>query len=82
MIKELLSKLDQFPHVQSKLTILWGSPECRAYLVDLETPDRIGRQGFPFDVLMTLHQLKDHHDQTYPQFAPAPKPWDHEVKRG
>ena len=31
----------QFPHIQEKLEVLWGEPECYVYLQTLTVSDRV-----------------------------------------
>ena len=52
----------RFPHIANKLTALWRSEACTAYLSGLTVADRPGRQGFPLDVmedLMMLYEIND-----------------------
>jgi len=77
-VKELLKALDKYPHIQKRLSILWGMKDCRNYLESMILDDRVGdyRTGFPFDVMMTIEALIDLHDRQYPNCAPTKKPWD------
>jgi hypothetical protein len=74
--KELVDKLTQFPHIQTKLNWVWGSRECRQFLSSLTTADRLNRKGFPFEVVMVIDDLIILHDNVYPQFKPKPSLWD------
>ena len=47
----------QFPHIQEKLEVLWGEPECYAYLKTLTVSDRDDRMGFPQAVFRSLVEL-------------------------
>ena len=60
----------QFPRVFNKIMGLWDSSGFDAYLTDLMTTKRTGRQGFPQEVasdiiyLSMLHELKGDTSQT------------------
>lgn len=43
-----------YPHLLSKITAIWGEPECVPYLRKLIVDDRGSRQGFPFEVMSEL----------------------------
>lgn len=71
--------LTRYPHIRAKLHVLWGTAECRKYLVDLGFVDRDHRQGFPSDILEEIHFMLDFHDKKYPEFIPPKPPRDHAV---
>lgn len=79
---ELVESLKEYPHLQMKIVHLWGTPACRKYLLELLIPDTNkkrgfhARQGFPFDVINAIEDLKTAHDTTYPELAPKPTIWD------
>jgi hypothetical protein len=74
---ELCAKLTNFPHIVSRIDLMWGCPECRTYLYGLAVVDgsKPNRQGFPFEALDALVLLLALHDQFFPQFCPAFKTW-------
>jgi hypothetical protein len=47
--------LERLPHVLNKLCLLWGRPECEAYISRLIMDSRDGsRQGLPWEAAMEL----------------------------
>ena len=52
--------LERLPHVVNKLCLLWGRPECDAYIRGLimDSRDR-KRQGLPWEAAMELMFLAD-----------------------
>ena len=73
---ELAMMLGKFLHIAEKLSILWGSKECRAYLHSLTLTDRPNRAGFPFDAIVAISSLTDLHDKLFPTFIPKQSVWD------
>ena len=67
-VRGLFVSLDKFAHVQKRLSILWGSADCRQYLVSL-IPDASGKTGFPISVVSALKSLLLRHDALHPKFA-------------
>lgn len=62
----------RFPHLR-KIDLIWGSRECRQFLLDLLTDSRGGkRQGFPPEHAMTIMRLQMEHDRLFPQFENEP----------
>jgi hypothetical protein len=52
--------LERLPHVVNKLCLLWGRPECDAYISGLIMDSRDGkRQGLPWEAAMELMFLAD-----------------------
>ena len=52
----------QFPHIATKLTVVWPSEACSMYISDLIVNRREARQGFPKEVLedlLFLHEIND-----------------------
>lgn len=72
----LINKLKAYPHIVTKLTLWWGTKECRDYLVGLTTSDRIGRKGFPFETALVIQELIELHDKEYPKHTPSQTIWD------
>jgi hypothetical protein len=72
----ILERLSKYPHVQTRLDIMWGTKECRDYLYQLIVPDRDGRAGFPVEDLDVINDIMRLHDQYYPQYIPNPMGWD------
>lgn len=62
----------RFPHLQC-IDLMWGSRECRQYVLNLMTDTRGGtRQGFPSDHAMTIMSLLMEHDRVFPQYENEP----------
>ena len=61
----------EFPHVEERLRLIWGSPECCAYLNTLTLSDRTGRAGFPPHIFRHLIDLQKIH----PVQLAAPDHW-------
>ncbi len=79
-VKELLKQLDKYAHIQKRISILWGSLDCRKYMASMILDDRNSKQpraGFPFEVMMAIEALIEQHDRQYPETADVKKPWDH-----
>jgi hypothetical protein len=52
--------LERLPHVLNKLCLLWGRPECEAYISRLIMDSRDGsRQGLPWEAAMELMFLAE-----------------------
>jgi hypothetical protein len=52
--------LERLPHVVNKLCLLWGKPECDAYISGLVMDSRDGkRQGLPWEAAEELIFLAD-----------------------
>ena len=52
--------LERLPHVVNKLCLLWGKPECDAYISGLVMDSRDGkRQGLPWEAAMELMFLAE-----------------------
>ena len=52
--------LESLPHVVNKLCLLWGKPECDAYISGLVMDSRDGkRQGLPWEAAMELMFLAE-----------------------
>lgn len=59
---------ERFPHLR-RIDLIWGSSECRKFLLHLLTDTRGGtRQGFPKEHAGTIMSLLMEHDRRYPQF--------------
>ena len=76
----------RFPHIANKLTALWRSEACTAYLSGLTVADRPGRQGFPLDVmedLMMLYEINDmlNNHPGLDEAAAAPTAWGGPARR-
>ena len=76
----------RFPHIARKLTELWRSEACTAYLSGLTVADRPGRQGFPLEVMENLMMLYEINDMLMAkpgpgQAAKSPDAWGVAVRR-
>lgn len=52
-----------YPNIADNITLVWGSPECEAYLNKLMLNSRGSRQGFNLDImdeLMLLTAITEH----------------------
>jgi hypothetical protein len=59
----------RYPHLRT-VADLWGSRECREFLVGLMFDTRDGqRQGFDPATAMTIFALLDEHDARFPNHA-------------
>lgn len=57
------------PHIAKKVETLWGSKECRDYIMHILKDSRDGkRAGFDFSVAGELLKLIAKHDELFPQF--------------
>ncbi|THF63483.1 hypothetical protein [Pseudothauera rhizosphaerae] len=69
---DTMSLYARFPHLR-KIDHIWGSRECRNYILQLMTDTRGGtRQGFPREHALTIMSLLMEHDRRFPQFEEAP----------
>jgi hypothetical protein len=63
---------EKYPHIGTKLQLLWGSIEGRQYLLDLlqdkgrDVDFRNARSGFPMKDAKFIMQLIDQHDDLFP----------------
>jgi hypothetical protein len=65
-----------FPNIAEKLSAAWGRKEFGPYMTGLLQNSRgDNRQGFPFDILMSLHALADQHNKDYANLFPAIDLW-------
>lgn len=52
--------LERLPHVMNKVCLMWGQPECDAYINRLIMDSRDGnRQGLPWEAAMDLMFLAE-----------------------
>ena len=52
--------VDRFPRIANKIVSLKNDKrQLRAYFESLTSDDRGGRQGFPFNVLMNIQDLRE-----------------------
>lgn len=59
--------IDRYPRIVNMTALLWGEPvEFRTYYDDLLNDNRGDRQGFPFEVLVELTNLRDIHERLHP----------------
>lgn len=80
--------IDKYPHITNRIEALWGTRECRSFLLDLISDSRDGqRQGLPPEVAREVLMLITSHDEAFPnlddsqdyvkmtyQFAPREAP--------
>lgn len=75
--------LEQMPHILDRLTQIWGTRECQAYINSLLRDNRDGtRQGFPLNIvdelLLLSAILEQHHGPYRPEIDTAVASADHE----
>jgi hypothetical protein len=69
---EFLVVKDAYPAVAEKLLALWGTEAFRTYAEGLiQERTRVGRAGFPGNVLLAISELISIHDVQFPAFVPA-----------
>ena len=58
----------KYPHIHTKVTTLWGTPDCRKYLLKLigDNPDGT-KQGFTTVEAGALVDLLTKHDMLFPK---------------
>lgn len=62
----------RYPHLQH-IELIWGTRECRRYLLKLMTDSRGGkRHGFEPDHALTIMRLQIEHDNLFPQYENEP----------
>jgi hypothetical protein len=61
--------LDNYPHITKRIESLWGTQECRKFLLELISDSRDGqRQGLPTEVAKEIILVLQNHDEQYPGF--------------
>jgi hypothetical protein len=75
----LIDKLGTYPHIQHKLTSMWGTKDCRDFIKGLifNTSGRVTtsengvpkNQGFPLGVILVITDILILHDTQYPEFG-------------
>jgi hypothetical protein len=59
--------IDRYPRIINMMALLWNEPaELRRYFDHLLNDERGDRQGFPFDVLMEIGNLRDEQERRQP----------------
>lgn len=66
----------RYPHIAVKMNALWGSRECREYLLELTIDSRGDRRGFHENDLFTIYHLIEEHDKQFPRFAQKSDNWE------
>lgn len=59
------------PDVRNRLIDLWGSDECREYLLSLLVAERPDRQGLPQEDFSAILLILTIHDYAYPLLNPS-----------
>lgn len=71
---ELIHKA--YPHITSRLKLLWGTKECHDLFQRLFLDTRDGtRQGFPKPSAAALYRIYELHDKDFPQFMEKSNIW-------
>ena len=64
----------RYPHLAKKITMAWGSKECRELLVSLMSDSRENsRKGFSHEDAKTIFLLLNRHDAVHPYFDKTPE---------
>ncbi|NTV96514.1 MAG: hypothetical protein HGA75_14045 [Thiobacillus sp.] len=59
--------IDQYPRIIDMTALLWNEPDgFRKYFDELLNDDRGDRQGFPFEVLMEIGNIREEHERQHP----------------
>ena len=67
---------NKYPHISSRLKLLWGSKECYNYFGNLLLDTRDGeRQGFSNEVASSIYRLSVLHDEQFPKFITKSHNW-------
>jgi hypothetical protein len=62
--------LSAYPGIAEKIKLFWGYPEFTTLMDDLMNNTRDHqRAGFPMDVYSAFWELKERHDQAFPELA-------------
>lgn len=60
--------IERFPRIINQIALYWDRPdECRRYFDELLNDERGGRQGFPFEVVVEITNLKQEHARQHPR---------------
>ena len=59
----------RFPRIARRLVATWGHAAFGEYMNGLLNDNRIGRQGFPEEIMLALFKLSEEHDKEFPQFV-------------
>lgn len=61
--------LDSYPHITKRIESLWGTRDCRKFLIELIADSRDGaRKGLPPEVAKEILLLIEGHDAEFPHF--------------
>ncbi len=61
------ASIERLPRIINQLALHWRHPdECRRYFDELLNDERGDRQGFPFEIVVELTNLKQEHARQYP----------------
>ncbi|AGX86882.1 hypothetical protein [Candidatus Symbiobacter mobilis] len=64
-----MQHLNKYPHIVKNIEKMWGSKNCRDYILDLTNDTRGGtRKGFTLEQGLELVNLLNKHDEEYPEF--------------
>ena len=67
-----------YPHIATRLELLWGSKECYELFDKLFLDTRDGeRQGFAKDKFVALYRVAVLHDELFPQFVKSSHAWSY-----
>ena len=71
---------EEFPRIFKSISMMWGSKECRDYMLGLGVQERNeDRDGFPFHILSELISLVSDHDAEFPLYKPVDMPFSNVV---
>jgi hypothetical protein len=70
------------PHIEQRLSAMWGTRECCEYLDTLlmET-ERPNRRGFSPDIFKALSRLQEHHAHDFPHLKGKGDVWQSVPRR-
>jgi len=75
MVNEMELLEERYPRIHDMIKYSWGSKECASILDDLILPNREGREGFGFDVLVALTTITEEHKKRFPNLYPKKDIW-------
>lgn len=60
-----------YPTIYNRIKMLWGSPECRKYLLEITLKDSHDDSHFSVVIMQALHFLISRHDNEFPDLIPT-----------
>ena len=78
-VQDNVALLKDYPHIQQRIRLLWGTNSCRDYLNGLTMTTEV-KQGFPLHIASVIFELVADHDDIYPGYIPSGSIWDATLK--